>query len=144
MEPYFTERKTLLYVVLLLLMYPLYKIGTCLIKKIKPHEFSQYLKIEEKPFWKVCLIGISILLLSFLIDMLQYISGIKSLYFLSLAIMLIAVSSVVMRITAEYIHKQEKEALTDLVISQQTMYIQNMEDIYGEMRTFKHDYLNML
>lgn len=142
--PYIGDRKTLLYIVSLLLLYPLYKIGTYLIKKIRPYEFSQYLKIEEKPYWKVCLIGISIMTLSFLIDMLQYISGIKSLYFLSLAIMLIAVSSVVMRITAEYIHKQEKDALTDLVISQQTMYIQNIEDIYGEMRTFKHDYLNML
>lgn len=129
---------------LLLLSYLFYKGTMFLVKKIKPYEFAQYLGIDNRPFWQVCLIGIGILCSSFFIDMLHFTGGNGTLYYLLMAVLLILLSIVVFRITSDYVHYQETETLHDLVVSQQTMYIQNLEDIQQDMRMFKHDYLNML
>lgn len=123
---------------------PFIVLAVYLIKKMKIFEFAQYLRIDEKPFWQVCLISFSILSIFFFIDMLRYLRDIGSVYFLSLAFLLLAISSIAMRITSDYIHNQEKEVLQDTLFSQQTLYIQNLEYIQQEMRLFKHDYQNML
>lgn len=128
----------------LLSLYPFYKFGIWLIKKIHPAIFAQYLQLEKRSLGAVCGISFCILLSLFLIDMLHFIENFTVFYYFFMFLTLIAISSVVCRITSDYAHRQEKETMNELLISQQTLYIQNLEDIQSDMRMFQHDYLNML
>lgn len=134
---------TLSYLFILLITYPFCKAAQYLIRKLRPYEFSQYLHIQEQPFWKSALISMGILFSTFLIDTLHF-TDTAFFYFLWMGIMLLALSSVMLRFTSDYVHHQEKEQWNELIISQQNLYIQDLEDLQKEVRLFRHDYTNIL
>lgn len=105
-----------------------------------------YREFEYKNFSFIQILGMTIIVL-FIYDLLSYCLQTipvksKEQFLIPLFLMFIMILTMIYYI--QMVSLKDKKKYSDMLVKQQNLYIQDLEKIQQNMRTFKHDYKNMM